>query len=56
MSYTPTRDPDGRVPIARALRIFEQFEHSKQFWGAMAATAWWATRQTSFTRFRTSAL
>ena len=37
MSYTPTRDPDGRVPIARALRIFEQFEHSKQFWGAMAA-------------------
>jgi malate dehydrogenase (quinone) len=38
MSYTPTRDPDGHVPIARALRIFEQFEHSKQFWGAMAAT------------------
>ena len=38
MSYTPTRDPDGHVPIASALRIFEQFEHSKQFWGAMAAT------------------
>jgi malate dehydrogenase (quinone) len=38
MSYTPSRDPEGRVPIARALRIFEQFEHSKQFWGAMAAT------------------
>lgn len=37
MSYTPTRDPDGRVPIARALQIFEQFERSKQFWGAMAA-------------------
>jgi len=37
MSYTPTRDPDGRVPIARALKIFEQFEHSKQFWGAMTA-------------------
>lgn len=37
LSYTPTRDPDGRVPIARALKIFEQFEHSKQFWGAMAA-------------------
>ena len=37
MSYTLTRDSDGRVPIARALRIFEQFEHSKQFWGAMAA-------------------
>jgi malate dehydrogenase (quinone) len=38
MSYTPTRDPDGQVPIARALRIFEQFEHSKQFWGAVAAS------------------
>lgn len=38
MSYTPSRDADGRVPIDRALRIFEQFEHSKQFWGAMAAT------------------
>jgi malate dehydrogenase (quinone) len=38
MSYTPSRGPDGRVPIARALRIFEQFEHSKQFWGAIAAT------------------
>jgi malate dehydrogenase (quinone) len=38
MSYTPSRDPDGRVPIARALRIFEQFEHSKQFWGTIAAT------------------
>jgi malate dehydrogenase (quinone) len=37
MSYTPSRDPDGRVPIARALRIFEQFEHSKQFWAATAA-------------------
>ncbi|MCC6507905.1 MAG: malate:quinone oxidoreductase [Pirellulaceae bacterium] len=37
MSYTPSRDPDGRVPIVRALRIFEQFEHSKQFWGAMSA-------------------
>ena len=38
MSYTPNRDADGRVPIARALRIFEQFEHAKQFWGAMAVT------------------
>ena len=37
ISYTPTRDREGRVPIARALRIFEQFEQSKQFWGAMAA-------------------
>ena len=37
MSYTPDRDQEGRVPIARALRIFEQFEHSMQFWGAMVA-------------------
>ncbi|MFO1063048.1 MAG: malate:quinone oxidoreductase [Pirellulales bacterium] len=37
ISYTPGRDADGRVPIARALRIFEQFEHSKQFWAAMTA-------------------
>lgn len=36
ISYTPHRDAAGRVPVARALRIFEQFEHSKQFWGALA--------------------
>ena len=35
-SYTPSRDPDGRVPIGRALRIFEQFEQSKQFWGSVS--------------------
>ena len=27
LSYTPTRDESGRVPIDRALHIFEQFEH-----------------------------
>ena len=32
LSYTPTREPDGSVKIGRALSIFEQFEHSKQFW------------------------
>ena len=37
LSYTPTRDPSGKVPIDRALHIFEQFEHSKQFWGSMTA-------------------
>jgi len=37
LSYTPHRGSDGRVPIERALRIFEQFEHSKQFWGALVA-------------------
>ncbi len=36
MSYTPNRDATGRVPVARALQIFEQFEHSKQFWGELA--------------------
>ncbi|MEN9603265.1 MAG: hypothetical protein RIS56_2871, partial [Verrucomicrobiota bacterium] len=36
MSYTPSRNPDGRVPIGRALRIFEQFEQSKQFWGSVS--------------------
>ena len=37
LSYTPARDERGGVPICRALRIFEQFEHSKQFWGSVAA-------------------
>jgi malate dehydrogenase (quinone) len=37
LSYTPERDGAGNVPIGRALRIFEQFEHSKQFWGYAAA-------------------
>lgn len=37
LSYTPERDALGRVPIGRALRIFEQFEHSRQFWGGLVA-------------------
>jgi len=37
ISYTPERDSAGKVPIGRAIHIFEQFEHSKQFWGALAA-------------------
>jgi len=37
ISYTPSKDEQGRVPIGRALRIFEQFEHSKQFWGSVTA-------------------
>jgi malate dehydrogenase (quinone) len=32
LSYTPHRLPDGSVPVAKAIEIFEQFEHSKQFW------------------------
>lgn len=38
ISYTPTRDHESHVNVERALRIFEQFEHSKQFWGAIAAS------------------
>lgn len=32
LSYTPGRNADGSISIARAIGIFEQFEHSKQFW------------------------
>lgn len=32
LSYTPTREPDGTVPVGKALEIFGQFELSKQFW------------------------
>ena len=32
ISYTPDREADGSVKIGRALSIFEQFEHSRQFW------------------------
>ncbi|HBB74271.1 MAG TPA: hypothetical protein DC048_07455, partial [Planctomycetaceae bacterium] len=32
LSYTPAREPDGSIRIERTLSIFEQFEHSRQFW------------------------
>ena len=32
LSYTPNREPDGTVKVAKAIEIFEQFDHSKQFW------------------------
>ncbi len=38
ISYTPERNSSGKVPIGRALHIFEQFEHSKQFWGYAATS------------------
>lgn len=38
ISYTPSRDADGRVNVGRALEIFEQFEHSKQFWSHAVAS------------------
>lgn len=38
LSYTPSREADGSVNITRALQIFEQFEHSKQFWSHVVAS------------------
>ena len=38
LSYTPSREADGSVNINRALHIFEQFEHSKQFWSYVVAS------------------
>ena len=32
LSYTPDRGADGKVKIAKAVEIFEQFEQTKQFW------------------------
>ncbi|MDB6170312.1 MAG: mqo [Verrucomicrobia bacterium] len=32
LSYTPKREADGSVNVAKAIGIFEQFEQSKQFW------------------------
>jgi len=33
LSYTPDRGADGEVDVHKAIEIFHQFEHSKQFWG-----------------------
>ena len=38
LSYTPTREPDGSVNVTKAIEIFEQFEHSKQFWAHAVAS------------------
>jgi malate dehydrogenase (quinone) len=32
LSYTPKREPDGSVNVGKLIEIFEQFDHSKQFW------------------------
>jgi malate dehydrogenase (quinone) len=32
LSYTPNREPDGSVDVRKLIEIFEQFEHTKQFW------------------------
>lgn len=33
LSYTPKREADGSVDPSNVIKIFEQFEYSKQFWG-----------------------
>lgn len=38
VSYTPKREADGSVNVSRAVGIFEQFEHSKQFWSHAVAS------------------
>lgn len=38
LSYTPYREPDGSVNVAKALEIFEQFEKSLQFWSHAVAS------------------
>ncbi len=37
LSYTPKREADGTVNVAKVIEIFEQFEHSKQFWSYAVA-------------------
>ncbi|MDB6128177.1 MAG: mqo [Verrucomicrobia bacterium] len=38
LSYTPKREADGTVNVAKAIGIFEQFEQSKQFWSYAVAS------------------
>ena len=38
LSYTPARELDGTVNVSKAVEIFEQFEHTKQFWAYALAT------------------
>jgi malate dehydrogenase (quinone) len=38
LSYTPHREADGTVNVSKAVQIFEQFDHSKQFWSYAVAS------------------
>lgn len=38
LSYTPGREANGSVSAANPIKIFEQFEHSKQFWAHAVET------------------
>jgi malate dehydrogenase (quinone) len=38
LSYTPKREADGSVNVSKVIGIFEQFEHTKQFWSYAVAS------------------
>jgi malate dehydrogenase (quinone) len=38
LSYTPFRESDGSVKVDNAIKIFEQFEQSRQFWSHALAS------------------
>ena len=38
LSYTPKREADGSVNVANAIKIFEQFEQTRQFWAYAVAS------------------
>jgi malate dehydrogenase (quinone) len=38
LSYTPKREADGTVKVNKVIEIFEQFEHSRQFWSYAVAS------------------
>jgi len=38
LSYTPKREADGTVKVQKVIDIFEQFEHSLQFWANAVRT------------------
>ncbi len=38
LSYTPKREVDGTVKVQKVIDIFQEFEHSLQFWGQAVAS------------------
>lgn len=54
LSYTPDQDSDGTVDVGKAIEIFQQFEHSKQFWRCCSLLRGRALKQ-SVSAFLTSA-
>jgi len=37
LSYTPNQNPDGTVDVSNAIKIYAQFERTKQFWASAVA-------------------